>query len=65
MVLVNPRKSVEEEGSSLASPRLCTHVSQLEGIHLIVVSVKQKTQGLPGSGGKRQITGEVTKDPGP
>ena len=33
---------------SWASPRICTHISQQEGIHLIVVSVKQKTQGLPG-----------------
>lgn len=66
MVLAGPRKPGEEEEElpeAPPGPRTGTHISQQEGIHLIVVSVKQKTQGLPGSWGQRKITGEVTKDP--
>lgn len=58
LVLVDPRRTREGAGGvtlgSWANPRICTHISQQEGIHLIVVSVKQKTQGLPGEVGTRK-----------
>ena len=44
-------KEGTSNSSSLISPRVDTHISQQEGVHLIVVSVKQKTQGLPGDMG--------------
>lgn len=48
--LAGPRRAGGEVGRSSGQqghPRICTHVSQQEGIRLVVVSVKQKTQGLP------------------